>query len=124
MKNTWRLIRRFVFTLILSLIILFILNVILLVSYTYSDTNTKGGWQAAEEMSGALSAREDGSFVLSQEGEELLKEQGAWALLVEDGSGNVIWHSENLPPEIPLHYSVLGCPRITRSSPLALVVVG
>lgn len=106
MKNTWRLIRRFVFTLILSLIILFILNVILLVSYTYSDTNTKGGWQAAEEMSGALSAREDGSFVLSQEGEELLKEQGVWALLVEDGSGNVIWHSENLPPEIPLHYSV------------------
>lgn len=106
MKNTWKLIRRFVFILILSIIILFILNVILFVSYTYSDLNSAGGWKAAEETGEALTAQGDGSFALSEYGEQVLKEQEAWAVLVEDGSGNVIWHSDNLPPEIPLHYSV------------------
>lgn len=105
MRNTWKLIRRFVLILLLSVIMLFILNIVLLIAYTYDEANNRGGWQAAEEIAQELKETEE-SYRLSPYGEEILDEMDAWGILIEDGSGDVIWHSGNLPPEIPLHYSV------------------
>lgn len=89
-----------------SFILLFIVNIILFVAFTYDEANTQGGWGAAEEMAEALTESEDGGFILSEEGKRILSERDAWAILIQDGSGDVVWHSDNLPPEIPLHYSV------------------
>ena len=43
MKHTLRLIRRFVFILMFSVILLFALNVILFIAATYDETNARGG---------------------------------------------------------------------------------
>ena len=50
MKNMWRLIRRFVFILLTSIILLFVLNIVLLIKYTYNEANNRGGRQSAEEI--------------------------------------------------------------------------
>ena len=106
MKSTFKLIRRFVKILLLSLIGLFILNVALLVFvFTQAEPNF-GGWTAADQLGDALTQNEDGTFTLSEDGEKILEQTNAWAILVEDKTGDVIWHSDNLPGEVPLHYSV------------------
>lgn len=84
---------------------LFVLNVILFIEYTYSDANRRGGWQSAEEIAEELSGTQREGFSLSEEGAAILEKAGAWAILIEDGTGDVMWHSDNLPSEIPLHYS-------------------
>ena len=106
MKSAWKLIRRFVLTLILAFIILFILNIVLFISLSANDRSNAGGWTAAEEIAAEFSQAEDGSVVLSETGRSILEKRRAWAILIDDKTGDVIWHSENLPPEIPLHYSV------------------
>lgn len=103
-RSTWKLIKRFTITIILSLFFLLVLNIVLFLSMTYNERSS-GGWTATNEISGELTETEDGAFVLSQKGQEILAQRGAWAVLIEDGTGEVIWHSENLPEEIPLHYS-------------------
>lgn len=105
MKSMLKLVRRFVLILIMSLVGLLVLNIVLLITFTHDDVSNAGGWTAAEELSEALTETVPGEFVLSKEGEELLARRRAWAILIEDGTGDVIWHSENLPSEIPLHYS-------------------
>ena len=64
------------------------------------------GWQQAEEVAAALSLSEGGSYVLSEEGEKVLEQTGAWGILVENDTGNVIWSSTGLPREIPTHYTL------------------
>lgn len=106
MKNTWKLIRRFVLILLLSIILLFVLNITLFIAYTYDDANTQGGWQSAEEIAEELTGSREEGYRLSAYGQEILNELDAWGILIEDGTGDVVWKSDNLPPEIPLHYSV------------------
>lgn len=105
MRSMVKLIWRFVITLIVSLVILLFLNLVLL-AVTNRDYRGNGlGYQSAEKVAQALTETAEGEYELSAEGERLLEEKGAWALLVQDGTGDVIWHSSNLPREIPLHYS-------------------
>lgn len=107
MKSTVKLVKRFVITLLLSLVVLLISNVVLLVTVVWKETGRNTvGYHRAEELAGYLTESEGGGWQLSAEGEALLDMGDAWAVLVQDGTGDVIWHSENLPAEIPLHYSV------------------
>lgn len=135
MKSTFKLIRRFVLILMLSVIGLVVLNIVLLISFTYKSTRNVGGWKEAEELAGLLEEPEPGTFVLPDEGKEMLEQQRAWAILVDDGTGDVVWHSENLPEEIPLHYSIadiswdtrgyiLGYPTTTAAKGDDLVIIG
>ena len=36
----------------------------------------------------------------------MLEQAGAWGILVENDTGNVIWSSPNLPQDIPTHYTL------------------
>lgn len=105
MKSIMKLIKRFVITLIFSLAVLLILNIVLLVTVVYRDTGVTGGWKAATKLAECLSQRPDGGYELSEEGRIMLEQRDSWAVLIQDGTGDVIWHSENLPEEIQLHYS-------------------
>ena len=105
MKNMWRLIRRFVFILLTSIILLFVLNIVLLIKYTYNEANNRGGWQSAEEIGEEITGTKAGGYQLSAYGMEILRELDAWGILIEDETGDVVWKSDNLPPDIPLHYS-------------------
>lgn len=103
--RTLKLIRRFLLLAVCIVPVIFILNLILFVAFTWRERSDNGGWKAAKELGEELSEGEEGTFCLSEAGQAILEKYDAWAVLVEDGSGNVIWHSDSLPPEIPLHYS-------------------
>ncbi len=108
LKSTLKLVRRFVLVLILSLLGLLVLNIILFTNYIYDDIYNTSGWITAQRLGEELVSHTSGKFALTASGEELLQDSGAWAVLVDDSTGNVVWHSGNLPQEVPLHYSVAG----------------
>lgn len=105
MKSIMKLIKRFAITLIVSLVVLLILNISLLVMVIQQDTGTSGGWKAAAKLAESLRQQPDGGYELAEEERIMLERSGSWAVLIQDGTGDVIWHSKNLPQEIPLHYS-------------------
>ena len=106
MRSIFKLVRRFVATLMLSLLILLVLNIVLFLGMASVGLDTVGGWTAAGTVSAALAEDGRGGYVLNEEGAAELERRGAWAILIDDATGDVVWHSDNLPPEIPLHYSV------------------
>ena len=106
MKSTLKLIRRFLMIVILSIFLLLIMNLILLFVISGPNIGNKSPWTAADEVAAALVQQGDGTYVLSGNGKNVLSESGAWAILIEDKSGSVIWHSANLPDDIPMQYSL------------------
>lgn len=105
MKKTLRLIKRFLLLVIIIIPVLFALNLALFVSFTWRERSGNGGWEAARELGRELLTDDEGNLYLSKTGKQILTEYRAWGILVEDGTGDVIWRSDNLPAEIPLHYS-------------------
>lgn len=114
MKSTFKLIRRFVKILLFSFIGLFILNILLFIFVFFRSESNSGGWEAAQQLGTELTEAEDGEFVLSEMGKRILQQRNAWAILIEDQTGNVIWHSDNLPEGVPLHYSAADISYFTR----------
>lgn len=114
MKNTAKLIRRFLLILLLSTVCLLLLNLILLLLYTVPQKAGGGAWTAAEAVTQSLICSENGTYTLSPAGQKALKEKKAWAILIEDKSGKVIWHSKNLPKNIPKHYTASQLARAVR----------
>ena len=106
MNSTIKLIRRFCSILIISIALGILLNLIFLLAITWNQGKDSSGWQQAEEIAAALNITEEGSYVLSEEGEKVLERAGAWGILVENDTGNVIWSSPNLPQDIPTHYTL------------------
>lgn len=106
MTSIVKLIKRFVITLIVSLVAVLVLNIVLMVTVLQNDRETVGGWKTASKLTETLTVGQDGKYELSEDGRRMLEQGNSWAVLVEDGTGDVIWHSENLPEEIQLHYSV------------------
>ena len=106
MNSTIKLIRKFCSILIISIVLGILLNLVFLIAITWNQGKDSSGWQQAEEVAAALSLSEGGSYVLSEEGEKVLEQAGAWGILVENDTGNVIWSSTDLPREIPTHYTL------------------
>ena len=106
MKSTLKLIRRFFMILILSILLLLVVNLILFIAVTWKKAEGQSPWKMAETVSSSLTLREDGSYQLGDSSADLLIQQDTWAILVENGSGNVVWQSKELPSQIPLHYSL------------------
>ncbi|MCQ4637316.1 HAMP domain-containing histidine kinase [Anaerovorax odorimutans] len=105
MSSALKLIRRFILILLLSICLLFVFNAVLLFYLSYHQTGNAGGWKAAQAVSDALTADGNGTYQLSREGASVLEEYQAWAILIDDNGGNVVWHSDNLPGAVPLAYS-------------------
>ena len=97
MNSTTKLIRKFCSILIISIVLGVLLNLLFLMIITWNQGRDSSGWLQAEEVAAALSLSEDGSYVLSEEGEKVLEQAGAWGILVENNTGNVIWSSSDLP---------------------------
>lgn len=116
MKSTLKLVRRIVLTLILSMVLLLVLNfaILLGISIRHMGNKTAGGWQAAEIIGEELEETETGTILLSEKGKETLAQRNAWAVLVDDETGDVIWHSDDLPEGVPLHYSIADISWYTR----------
>ena len=106
MKSTLKLIRRFLLILILSVFLLLVLNAILFFVFNYHQVSNTSPWKNADSISACLIKNKNGDFHLSEKGDELLKESGAWAILVDNDSKRVKWSSENLPQDVPVQYTL------------------
>ena len=104
-KSILKLVSRFVMIIVCSLLVLFVLNICLFIGVSFQGMASGGGWPATEELTEELQENGDGTYFVSERGKQILAERDAWAVLVQDGTGDVVWCSENLPAEIPLHYT-------------------
>lgn len=104
-KSILKLVSRFVMIIVCSLLVLFVLNICLFIGVSFQGMASGGGWQVTEELTAELQENGDGTYFVSERGKRILAERDAWAVLVQDGTGDVVWYSENLPAEIPLHYT-------------------
>ncbi len=102
-KSILKLVSRFVLIILCSFLILFVMNIVLIIGVSFQGATSGGGWQAAEDLAAEITETEEGTYTVTERGRQILEEREAWAILIQDGSGNVVWHSDNLPEEIPLH---------------------
>ncbi len=105
MKSTVKLVRRFFIILVVSFTILIIVNIALFILLTYNEMNSGSPWTAAEKVSQSLISSENG-FILEAGGVEALETSGAWAILIENSSGHVIWSSDKVPGNIPESFTI------------------
>lgn len=105
MKSVPKLIRRFVGILLLSMILLFLLNILVIATVGLRQTSNASPYKMADKIGGALRKNETG-YSLDQEYIRILEEEKAWAILIDDKTHEVIWKTDDLSEEIPLQYSL------------------
>ena len=134
MTSIAKLTRRFVGILILSMFLLFVVNVVILIVVASTKTPGIGPWTTARETEAALQKTETG-YSLSDEMTQTLKDENAWAVYIDNDTMQVLWHTEDLPSEIPMQYTIADIsslprgyladyPVFTAGSESGLVVVG
>lgn len=134
MKSIPKLIRRFVGIMMLSIILLVILNVTFYAIVFVRNTPVFSPWDMAQQAADALHLTDTGVF-LSDDIEIQLAAQDVWAVLIDDDTRKVIWHTNNLPDNIPMQYTlsdiaeltrgyVGGYPTFTGEAPNGLLILG
>ena len=113
MKIALKLLRRLVVGMFLVCLLLPVLDLVILFSFTVKYSSNGSPYTMAEEVAEGLSETEDG-YSLSPQVQESLKQAGAWAMLIQSGTGQVVWHTENLPAEVPLSYRASDIASLTR----------
>lgn len=134
MKSVPKLIRRFVGTLLLSSVLLIALNLMLFAVIASGQQANASPWKTAEETAAAIQVTDDG-YVLSEAASAEIHLQGAWAILIDNDTLKVVWHSDDLPDTVPMEYTVSdiayftrgyigGYPTFTAGTDNGLIVVG
>ena len=116
MKSLPKLIRRYVSILLLSCVLLLTLNIILLVIFFTNQHPNAHPYQTAQETADALKQSSEGRYMLSDSITYELKEDHVWAVLIEEESKQVTWHTDNLPDTIPHAYTLSDIADLTRGS--------
>lgn len=113
MKSIPKLIRRFIGILLLSSFLLIVFNFIALAVIGYKETSSGSPWTTAKETAKALTKSESG-YLLSESLSQELSNDNAWGILIDNNTKKVIWHTENLPREIPLEYTLSDISMLSR----------
>ena len=103
MKSVPKLIRRFLIILLLGTILLFALNILVLFILASRQTPGASPWTTALETGAALQKTGKGSeYILPEEVSAELAREHAWGILIDNTTHQVVWHTNDLPAEIPL----------------------
>ena len=113
MKSIPKLIRRFVGILTLSIILFVILNVAFFAIVFVRNTSTFSPWDMADNAAAALQLTDDG-YSISDDVIVELKEQNAWAILINNDTRQVVWQTDNLPNNVPMQYTLSDIAELTR----------
>ncbi len=113
MKSIPKLIRRFVGIMTLSIILLVILNVAFFAIVFVRNTSTFSPWDMADNAAAALQLTDDG-YSISDDVMVELKEQNAWAILINNDTRQVVWQTDNLPNNVPMQYTLSDIAELTR----------
>ena len=113
MKSVPKLIRRFVGLLLLSSVLLIVLNFIILGIIAAGQTSNAHPWKTAEDAAAAIQSAGD-EYFLSEGVSTEINSEDAWAILIDNDTLKVIWHTDNLPDTIPMEYTVSDIANLTR----------
>ena len=113
MKSVPKLIRRFVGIMTLSIILLVILNITFFAIVFVGNTSTFSPWDMADHVAAALQLT-DGGYSISDDVMAKLKEENAWAFLIDNDTRQVVWQTDNSPGNIPMQYTLSDIAELTR----------
>ncbi|MEY8508436.1 HAMP domain-containing sensor histidine kinase [Lachnospiraceae bacterium 42-17] len=113
MKSISKLIRRFVGIMTLSTILFSILNVAFFAIVFVKNTSTFSPWDMADHVAAALLLTDD-CYCISDDVMAKLKEENAWAVLINNDTRQVVWQTDNLPNNIPMQYTLSDIAELTR----------
>lgn len=113
MKSIPKLIRRFMGIMILSIILLVISNISFFAIIFIKNTSTFSPWDMADHTADALQLTDD-SYSISNDITAKLKEENAWAVLIDNDTRQVVWHTDHLPDNVPLQYTLSDIAELTR----------
>lgn len=113
MKSGPKLLRRFVGIMVLSAALLLAVNFGAIVAIASEGMPNRSPWATAEEAAQSMEQTGQGYGMHAQMAAELREEQ-AWAIFLDNATGSCLWHSENLPKEIPLTYTASEIAKLTR----------
>lgn len=113
MKSIPKLIRRFVGIMTLSTILLAVLNVAFFAVVFVRNTSAFSPWDMADDVADALQLT-NSSYSISDDVMTKLKEENAWAFLIDNDTRQVIWRTDNLPDNIPVQYTLSDIAELTR----------
>lgn len=113
MKSVPKLIRRFVGIMALSTVFLVILNIIFFAIVFVRNASTFSPWDMADHAAAALQLT-DGGYSISDNVMAELKEENAWAILIDNDTRQVVWRTDNLPNNIPMQYTLSNIAELTR----------
>jgi signal transduction histidine kinase len=134
MKSAPKLIKRFMGIFLLSSFLILIANALFLILLGRNTRTSIAPGKTAEAVAAALTKTESG-YVLPANAKQLLQGKKVWAILIDNSTGRVVWHSDDLPAEIPMAYSLSDIavlsrsylkdyPTFTSSYPSGLIVLG
>lgn len=134
MKSIPKLIRRFVGIMTLSTILLGILNAAFFAVVFVRNTSTFSPWDMADHAAAALQLTDSG-YSVSDDVMAELKEENAWAFLIDNDTRQIVWRTDYLPDNIPVQYTLSniaeltrgyidGYPTFTGEAPNGLLVLG
>lgn len=116
MKNAQNLINRYIILLLVTSVCMVLFNFALLIFMLFNDiteSRENRPWSIAKETANNLTIAENG-YSLSETTAQRLESRDAWAILI-DNLGNVLWNTENLPNDIPSHYTLSDISTLSRS---------
>lgn len=107
MKSLPKLIRRFVGILLLSSLLILLLNFVIyaILAISQSPRENHSPYKIAAETGEELQASSSG-YVLSEKMSHKLQENNVWAILIDNDTLQVAWHTPNLPAGIPISYTL------------------
>lgn len=105
MKSVPKLIGRFIRILILSIFLLLVLNFLVLFFISINQSPSDSPYTTAEETADAL-YRTDSGYALDDATLTFMQNEDMWAILIDDNTKTVVWHTDNLPDAIPDTYSL------------------
>ena len=113
MKSIPKLIRRFVGIMTLGTILLITLNITFFAAVFVRNTSTFSPWDMAEHAADTLQLT-DGGYSISDDVSAKLKEENAWAFLIDNDTRQVVWRTDHLPDNIPMQYTLPDIAELTR----------
>lgn len=105
MRSVPKLVRRFIGILLLSIFLLFVLNVLVLFYVALNQSPSGSPYTTAETAAKAVFKTDDG-YAMDKEMLSNLLSENIWAILIDEKSKSVVWKTNNTPESIPDAYSL------------------
>src|SRR5690625_544352 len=112
MKSVPKLIGRFIRILLLSTFLLLVLNFFVLLFIAINHSPNDSPYTTAEKTASALHKTDNG-YALENSAQKFLQNENIWAIVIDDNTKTIVWHTDNYPDDIPEVYSLSDISSIT-----------